>query len=164
MITQYELYELTAVLVGIRMDIKSEHNLCITEAVIDLLTKEDMVMDNCVREALSKLNLNNISYWSYITCRNYNHHNTFFKDKEIQNILLVTFIMLKELLVTKKFEQAYDFVDAVHCLPDIIAEQNGFITRSYLNCHIKIYNDKWNEKFLNDVDKKIVRKKELLYS
>jgi hypothetical protein len=56
-------------------------------------------------------------------------------------------------LKTKNEEQFFDIVDTVHCLPDIIAENNFTITKSYWVINLKYYREKWDKRFLKDEQK-----------
>jgi hypothetical protein len=55
----------------------------------------------------------------------------------------------------QNYERVYDLVDSVHCVPDIIAENNFSITKSYWKTHIESYRKKWDKTFLREEQKSL---------
>jgi len=62
---------------------------------------------------------------------------------------------LVSVLQLKNFDLAYDLADAIHCLPNIIAENNFTIPKSYWKSHVQYYRNKWDKDFLINEQKAI---------
>ena len=63
MLNHFDLYDLTAVLINIRDDIKSNSNLIILESLIKVLNDIDNYADNQIRKKLATLNLGNDKWY-----------------------------------------------------------------------------------------------------
>ena len=61
---------------------------------------------------------------------------------------------LRIMLQNNQWEQAYDFVDAIHCLPSVVVRSRYRIPVSYINIYIMPYCKKWQHEF-DTVIKKI---------
>ncbi len=58
---------------------------------------------------------------------------------------------LLHFLTEKRYKQAYDFIDAIHCLPDILIQAQYSIPLNYMNIYINPYCVKWGD----NLDQKI---------
>ena len=52
------------------------------------------------------------------------------------------------LLNQNEYEKAYDLIDSFHCLPDIVADNNFSIPKSFWKTYTKCYRNKWDRDFL----------------
>lgn len=64
-------------------------------------------------------------------------------------------IRLRYLMKRKEFEHAYDLVDSVHCLPEIIVENNFCVPKTYWKTYIVPYRCKWDKEFLKEYQKQL---------
>lgn len=58
---------------------------------------------------------------------------------------------IEELLNLGEVEHACDLADAIHAIPQIIAEQNADI-RSFEKCFVKPFAPKWSDRFFDEFD------------
>lgn len=59
---------------------------------------------------------------------------------------------LELLLGDGEYERAYDLVDAIHMMPEIIADY-GTLNDSFWQVHIAPYRNRWNRNFLVEQQK-----------
>ena len=147
----YDLFDMSEVFCQIRFNIKYELNSAIVAKLIELLGNRDENNGsdgNSVRNALAEIEELAKQTFYYVYHKNIYFHLEFLKNELIYAILFEACKKLKEALDEKNFDKAYDLVDAIHCLPDIIAEQHMSITDSYWKSHINFYRDKWDKRFL----------------
>ena len=70
------------------------------------------------------------------------------KKANIYALLVKLFQNLICELTKKDFDKAYDLVDSFHCLPEIIADNNFTIPKSFWKTFVKDYRSKWDNDFL----------------
>ena len=87
MLNHFDLYDLTAVLINIRDDIKSNSNLIILESLIKVLNDIDNYEDNQIRKKLATLNLGN-DKWYFVY-----YDNVYVTHKILKNMTLVRLII-----------------------------------------------------------------------
>ena len=146
MITQNELYDLSFVISLIRSEIDNPNNVIVLKNILLLLenTKE-LTGNNQIRKQLSQISQLN-EKWEFIRHENYYVRTLIFKNEKVHNELLKNLTDLYFLLKSKKFQQAYDLSDALHMLPEVIADNKGRIPNSYYKAFKNSYKKKWKIK------------------
>lgn len=142
MICQNELFDISFSLSLIRGDIENDCNIAVVDSIIALL-KENDIKNNDVRRALGSVSgLSEL--WEFVKRENY-YVRTVVLD--IDSERLVYYLeYLRQLLNEGAFAQGYDFADALHVLPDIMAMHEGKIPKSFYSVYLKKYNKKWKQK------------------
>lgn len=154
MVSKYDLYDLSAVLVNIRSDIQYELNSVILSKVIEVLKLNDQTFqDNQVRKAIASIKNLDQERWYFVYHNNVYVNHRILKNKQVYQLLIKACETFKQLLDDEKYEEAYDLVESIHCLPDIIAENNFLITKSYWQTNIEDYRKKWDKTFLKNEEK-----------
>ena len=149
MISQNDLYDITYALVTIRNDIKYKFNSEILSKIIQVLRYDAKEYeDNQVRKALAEVQGLDQERWYYVYHNNVyvNHH--FIQNKYVYELLIKLCQESINILETENFDRAYDLMDCYHCLPDIMADSNFCISKSYWKTYIKSYRNKWDKTFL----------------
>lgn len=158
MISQNDLYDISFALVTIRNDIKNTLNNVILSKIIQVLACDEREFeDNQVRKALASIPGLDQARWRYVYHNNVHVNHRFLKNRYIYGLLIKLCEQTICVLNAQAFENAYDFMDSYHCLPDIIADNNFRIPRSYWKIYIRLYREKWENKFLNEEQKDIKR-------
>lgn len=142
-ITQYELYDLAEILTIIRSNPKASHNIVILEQIEKCLKRDD-ISNNCLRSAVSKIDNINKSLYEFCFHENYYVNIKLYKNQECIKELLSYINNLKNLIVEKKYDSAFDLADAIHSLPYIIDEYKGKIPKRYYRIYLKPYKKKWS--------------------
>jgi len=157
MISKNDLYDVTFALTTIRNDIQNESNKKILLKIISVFdVREDVLEDNQIRKALSTIDKLDKEHWYYIYHNNIYVNHQFLKNNHIYELLKKMCKELNGLLEDNNFERAYDLADTFHCLPDIIADNNFTIPKSFWKNYIKPYSDKWDKNFLIEERRKIL--------
>ena len=154
MINKYDLYDMSAALTNIRSDIQSDINTELLKAMIDVLNGSECE-DNQIRKVLSTVKGIKEDKWYYVFVQNVYVNHSYLKDPNIYDILKKVMLNLQKLLLEKSYDRAYDLTDSIHCLPDIIADNNFIIPASYWKNYIRIYRMKWDKSFLRLEQKKV---------
>lgn len=76
--------------------------------------------------------------------------NTFFQ------IIAIVASQTEFLINTESFEQAYDLIDAIHCLPEILMTTDKDMY-SYWNLYILKYQLKWNTNLFDELKETILQ-------
>lgn len=108
---------------------------------------------NQFRNALKGIDGLDKEKWNFVFQENLYVYNAILHDDNTYVILSKICEKLRNTLLQNEFEEAEDLTNAVHCLPDIIAENHLTITASYWKSHIKCYRDKWDKEFLRNEEK-----------
>lgn len=146
MITQNELIDLSFCLVLIRGNIRAAENIPVLESLIALLQNTaEPITNNTIRQTLAKLNGLGQA-WAFCRHENVYVKTVVYKNSGVLVLLCKNLVRLKELLQLKQFEQATDLADALHTLPEVIAENGGYVSRRYFKAFARPYQQKWNEK------------------
>ena len=159
MIGIHDLYDLSAVFKRLRAEIQYERNIPILRAIQTVLSLQDTYISNQIRIALSNVPNMDKEKWSFAFHNNLYVYEAILKNQEIVDLLIKICDEIADLLIREKFDRAEDLADAVHCLPDIVAENKLTIPRSYWNGHLKPYRRKWDKGFLVREQRKITRAK-----
>ncbi len=158
MITDNDLYDLSAVFINIRRYIKFEHNIEILNAVSKLLDINNLdCTENQLRKSLAKIQGLNEECWSFIKHDNVYVYRRYIKNPALKTTLLSCVKELTNVLNDRNYDKAYDLVDCIHCLPNIISECDLSITKSYWRINLRNYRRKWDKNFLK-IEQKICMK------
>lgn len=153
MISLNDLYDISFALQLIRSDIQNEHNRAILYKIEQVLKKKSDTEDNQIRTAISSIDNLDREQWRYVYHNNlYVNHRTL-KNEHIYRILITMCDAVIFQLENQDFKRAYDLVDCFHCLPDIIANNNFKIPRTYWKRYISKYRRKWDRTFLKHEEK-----------
>lgn len=149
MISQNDLYDITAALSLIRSDIENQTNGLIISAIEQVLKfNKQEFDDNQIRKAISSVKHLDKERWNYVYHNNVYVSHKFLKSEFVYLLLIKLCSKLQLLLEGKKIERAYDLVDCIHCLPEILADNNFLIPKSYWKSYVKLYRKKWDKEFL----------------
>ena len=160
MITKNDLYDISFVFISIRIDIKNKYNSEVLSKIISVLKENNFVFDNQIRKAISGINGLNMEQWSPMFHENIYVNHQFLKNTCIYNLLTSLCVEIKYLLEHSDFERAYDLIDAIHCLPNIIADNHFHIPKPFWKTYIKPYRKKWDKTFLLKQEATIRRRAE----
>ena len=150
-ICDHDLFDISAVLVRIRYAPLDSFNEIIMNKILKILSTPDSDNSfnfNKIRIALSEIPYIDKGKWEFVFHNNFYVHTNILKDENIYRLLIT--ICTEIINVIKKGNQTQidNLVDAVHCLPDILAENRFLIPKSYWKSHIQYYRDKWDKNFL----------------
>ena len=84
--------------------------------------KKIYYIDNQIRIALASLSYLDKEAWEFVYHNNVYVTYRFLENKIIYSILVQSCIAVKEALANDELEKAYDLLDCIHCLPEIIAD------------------------------------------
>lgn len=158
MISKFDLYDLSAALILIRSEIKHNTNINVLKNIVKVLYCVDQPYeDNQIRKSIAAVENLNRDKWYFVFHDNVYMNYRLLKNKHIYIILSTACEELIQLLKDKKYERAYDLVDCIHCLPDIIADNNFTITKSYWKTNLHCYRKNWNNNFLK-IEQKSIKK------
>ena len=143
-----DLFDISAVFTIIRSNIRYERNIDIITNISYVISDRNFYEQNIIRKAISKIKDLDKERWNFVYHENLYMYDAVLKDENIIDILIKICKELIYQLNTEKLEMADDLVDAVHCLPTIIAENKFKIPKSYWKSHMKFYRLKWDKTFL----------------
>ena len=144
MLTTHELYDLYFLITTIRNDIKDETNIYILENVVDLYRNGTVqIDDNRLRKLMISLNICDNKWYVLRHENRYSQETGFLKNEDQIEFLISNLDELRNLLICKKYEQAFDLADALHMYPEIIARYLKKIPRSYWKNVYNPYKNKW---------------------
>lgn len=150
MINKNDLYDITAALIRIRSNIKEKSNCKILFQMIRVLQAEKNTDDNQIRKAISSIDGLDRDCWLFTYHNNVYVNHQMLNKADIYALLIKLFQSLICELNKKEFDKAYDLVDSFHCLPEIIADNNFKVPKSYWKTFIKNYRSKWDKDFLRN--------------
>jgi hypothetical protein len=150
MIGSNDLYDISAAFTRIRAEIQYEQNINILQSIKKVLQIENSYESNQIRNAIAQIPDLNIEKWYYVYHQNIYVYDAILKNKNIIIILIIICDKLISALQLKNYDFACDLVDAVHCLPDIIAENKFTIPKSYWKSHIQYLRNKWDKDLLKN--------------
>ena len=114
MVSKYDLYDLSAVLVNIRSDIQYELNSVILSKVIEVLKLNDQTFqDNQVRKALASIKSLDQERWYFVYHNNVYVNHRILKNKQVYQLLIKACETLKQLLDEEKYEEADKIRDEI---------------------------------------------------
>ena len=155
-----ELYDLNYLITLIRNNIKDPLNIKVLKKAIEAVNKEVNPMPiNHIRKYLSQIEDLNDPKWHFVFIENfYTQSATIIKKADINKFISDILENILRLLTVENYEQAYDLADLAHAIPQILAEFNGAITKSYWKHRIDLYRKKWDKDFLSDYQKGMTTK------
>ena len=157
MINKNDLYDIAFALIRIRNNITEKSNPQILSQMIKVLEEENNTEDNQIRKAISTIDGLDCEYWFFAYHNNvYVNHQMLNKD-DIYALLVKLLQSLICELNKKEFDKAYDLADSFHCLPEIIADNNFTIPKSFWKTFVKDYRSKWDNDFLRDEQRMLKR-------
>lgn len=164
MITQNDLYDITFSLMIIRYRISEENNIRALFQIIKVLespiTKKDhnaedeWIEDNQIRKAISTIEGLDSEFWSFAFHNNVYTNQQVLKNPHIYDLLISVLRELLHQLQNGDFKKAFDLADNVHCLPELIADNNFKVPKKFWKIFVKNYRKKWDKKFLRKEQKK----------
>lgn len=158
MITGFDLLDLSAVFKLLRFDITDNNGSLILDKVIDVLEAEDADFnDNQIRTALASIPGLDKEKWGFVYHNNVYVTQRLLKNKAIYTILIKSCRMLKAAIEHGELCKANDLVDCIHCLPEIIVDNQLHITKSYWKTHVSIFRKKWDMSFLQSEEKEYLK-------
>ena len=156
MITKYDLYDMSYALTLIRNHICEESNKKILFQMITVLKSKDDIAENQIRKALSSIKELNREQWSFVYYNNVYVNHQILKNPDVYILLENVLQNLIYTLDQGTFDKAYDLVDCFHCLPDIIADNNCMLPKSFWRRLVE-YRVKWDSDFLKNEQKAFKR-------
>ncbi len=160
MLSNWDMQDIFSVFLRIRNDVRHEQNVVVLSLLIVTLESDtELYTHNKIRKALASSGDLDKNIWEFIYHENIYVHYKITKDKNINKLLVCLCTQLQQLLIQKKYQQAYDLVDAVHCLPNIIVENEFQIPKSYWKIYVKPYRKKWDKTFLKSQEKVFKKQK-----
>ena len=137
MITDFELLDLSAVFKLLRFNTTEKNSVLILDKVIGVLEAEDADFeDNQIRMALASIQGLDKEKWCFVYHNNLYVTHRLLKNKAIYSILIKSCRMLKAAFEQGKVDKANDLVDCIHCLPEIIVDNQLHITKSYWKTNV----------------------------
>lgn len=119
----FDLYDLGAVLVRIRNDIENPVNIEVADKLISIFDDGTAAYyDNIIRRTLSDINSLDKSLWGFVFYNNLYTNIRLLKDGRIYGVLKTVCVSLQAELIAGNYKKAEALADAVHFLPEIIAE------------------------------------------
>lgn len=150
MINKNDLYDITFALIIIRNNITEKSNPQILAQMIKVLGEKNNTEDNQIRKAISSIDGLDREYWFFVYHNNVYVNHQMLNKADIYALLVKLFQSLICELNKKEFDKAYDLADSFHCLPEIIADNNFAIPKSFWKTFVKDYRSKWDNDFLRD--------------
>lgn len=148
MIDRYDLYDMSFALVMIRYDIRSETNIPVLARMIGVLEAKEAVGDNQIRRVLSSIAGLDRERWFFVYHNNVYVNCRMLERKSIYDLLIKSFRELERALHGGEFDRADALADALHCLPEMIADNDFRVPKTFWKVHIKSYRDEWDGDFL----------------
>ena len=155
MINKNDLYDIAYALILIRSDIRAKTNVAVLEQIIKVLESENSAEDNQIRKAISSIEGLDGERWYFVFYNNVYVNHKLLKKAESYSLLINLMQNLVCELEKCHFEKAYDLVDCVHCLPEMIADNNFTIPKSFWRTFVKSYRNKWDREFLRFEQKRL---------
>ena len=148
MVCQYDLYDISYAFCIIRSDVR--YDLCgrILLEITNALKNENVYEDNQIRRAIASVENISGKQWDFVYHNNVYVNFKLLKDKHIYDLITKICEELIVLFNSNAFERFYDLIDAVHCLPEIIADNKFSVPDDYWDNYIVPYRNKWDKQFL----------------
>ncbi len=145
MVTYHDLLDLHLAYVLIRHNIFSDINSAILSGIACFIRKGSR---ECVKKGVLSVLKNNLNEWEFASRKINGGCCEFVKDNWALEFFSYACLFLKKLLIEEKFQEAYDFVDAIHFLPLLVQENKGILPKNIfgINC-LKAYKKKWGNDF-----------------
>lgn len=143
MITTNDLYDIYYALVLIRHDVECRVNCEVLESISSAI-RSDYAGDNSVRMAIREIADIDREKWGFAFHENVYTYREPIKDGYTTKILGKVVRILMGAMECGEFQRAYDFVDAVHFIPLIVAKGDRLSVR-LLGKLTKEYAKKWGK-------------------
>ena len=150
MINKNDLYDISFALVLIRNNITERSNPQVLAQMIKVIEDKNNTEENQIRKAVSSIDGLDRERWFFAYHNNVYVNHQVLKKADIYDLLVKLFRILIDELNKKEFDRAYDLADSFHCLPEIIADNNFTIPKSFWKTFVKEYRSKWDKDFLRD--------------
>lgn len=142
-ITTHELYDFYYLITVIRNEITDKNNIYIKKVTDLYKNGVEEIDDNRLRKLMISLNICD-DKWSVLCYENrYSQESGLLKDKEKIEFLIANMNELENLLIQKKYDQAFDLADALHMYPEIVANNLKKFPKSYWKLIYNPYKKKW---------------------
>ncbi len=148
MISQYDLYDISFAFAILRNDVKCESVSKVLLKIENVLIQECDWNDNQIRKEISSIENLDKNIWGFAYHNNVYVNCRILKDKRIYDIMIKICRKLIQLHKAKEFDEFYELIDSVHCLPEIIADNKCSIPNEYWKKYINPYRKKRNKDFL----------------
>ena len=163
MITKEDLYDITFSLMIIRYRISDQKNLNVLYQIIKVLeaanatnlqqSDDEWIEDNQIRKAISTVDDLDQEFWSFAFHNNVYVNQQILKNPYIYDLLIKILRELLYVIKNEEFKKAFDLADNVHCLPELIADNNFTVPTRFWKYFVKNYRKKWDKKFLRKEQK-----------
>ena len=144
--TSNDLFDLYFSFLLIRNDIFYKLN----DQILENISKTILIdsnSENIVRMAISQIDGIDEEKWKFAFHNNVYTFRRILKNSDAKNMVLNLCNHLRSLIVDRKYEQAYDFVDSIHFIP-ILIEKNMRIASKKIKKITKKYRKTWKVKSL----------------
>ena len=118
----------------IRSDIKADNNIFVIEQMINCI---NIKADNTT---LVYLLIGKANYINQLILKN---GKIVHDDNNISEFIVMILNMAKLSIEKQEYELAYDCIDLVHFLPELIIDYNRLNLKRYRKVHIKKFSKKW---------------------
>lgn len=147
--TKCYLNNLTKLFVYIRYDIQYKNNLHLTDCICKSLSG-DIDNHKLIME-VNKIQKNDLGFQSHWSLTENIDSYSIPNSDTIKKILLYALEHINSFFVDESYEKAYDFIDAIHCLPEIFASGNISHLKSYWKTYISPLRKKWGMSYFYEV-------------
>lgn len=133
-----------------RYDIKNKNNL----EVVDILIK--VINDNVSNDKMCRMILDKMPMWNEQLVVEGDNRKEVFDNKSRKLFVIEALELLKDKLLFREYEMAYDIADILQGLPDIVISNKKEGFRQYWKLYVKPFQKKWNLNIFNEfLDKNI---------
>ncbi len=150
MIDRKDLYDIHYALVLIRSDICNPINTKVLFQIINVLEARDNAEDNQIRRGISSIEGIDDERWGFAFHYNYYVIHQVLKNENVYILLITLLQQLSAVLEQGEYDKAYDLVDSFHCLPQLLAENNFMIPKSFWKRFYKNYRKMFERDLLQD--------------
>lgn len=164
MITKNDLYDITFSLMIIRYRVSEQTNIGVLYQMIKVLetdaepankrAEDEWIEDNQIRKAISTVEGLDKEFWSFVYHNNVYVNQQILKNPYIYDLLINILRELLYVIKNEEFKKAFDLADNVHCLPELIADNNFTVPKRFWKIFVKNYRKKWDKKFLRKEQKR----------
>ncbi len=133
------LIDLTALLVGLRADIRAANGAAMVQTALTALES------NQTSAAFANALLINAGVAMSSNRRGKPLPVKDIDHPPLRQLLLRSFRQLSQLLTSRQYEQAYDLTDTIHFLPELFGREQLLHRNDYTTCFVKPYTAKWHD-------------------
>ena len=154
LISEYQLYDLSGVLVCVRAAKDDERNEAIVRAVLDLLRRRSGG-ENDVRTALSGIDGLHRSLYAFVFTKNvYSYLPARLNGERAYPLLEAAFSYLLACIVERNADKTFACADALHNLPAALAKGEG---EACMRRDFAEFRARWDREFLVAEEKNFLR-------